>query len=102
MNEAIEQLREDYESYWDLMAEAYQLALDGLKEAQKQEVDWLILKHGSSTSGPGKTTIRSMVRTLMRGKDSSPYIIKNRSIQHYSVFVACIRHPATQRKIDKV
>ena len=51
----------------------------------------MIFRHGHSTSGPFKTTARSIVRSIMRDKESTPFIIKSRSIQHYSVFVAAVR-----------
>ena len=73
------------------MADARERALKGLRDAYEDEIPWVILRHGHSTSAPGKTTIRSVIRQLMQSKDSTPFVIKKLCIQHDSVFVAAIR-----------
>ena len=78
-------------SYWDAMDEVYEDAKKALEQAQAGGADWLILRHGSSTSDFGKTTARSMIRRLMRSRDSTPFVRKSESIQHKGVFVAAIR-----------
>lgn len=65
--------------------------LEALKRAQEEGKKFLLITHGWSTSRNGKTTSRSVVRGLMRSKDATPFIIRSRSIQHESVFVAAIR-----------
>jgi len=78
-------------TFWDKMDIVYDTVMESLKEAQEEGIEYLIFTHGYSTSRPGQTTARSVVRGIMRSKASTPYIIKNKSIQHYSVFVAAIR-----------
>jgi hypothetical protein len=77
--------------YWEAMGAVWEEALESLKKAQRTGLSYVIFRHGSSTSGPGITTARSMVRGLMRSKDSTPYILRSKCIQHHSVFVAAIR-----------
>jgi len=78
-------------SYWERMERTYTWALKNLIKAQEYDVEFVIFTHGWSTSGLGKTTHRSQIRKLMRGKDASPYITRKNCIQHDSVFVAAIR-----------
>jgi hypothetical protein len=73
------------------MAEVYAIVTRALKDAQAWGCDFVMFKHGHSTSYQFKTTTRSIVRGIMRSKESTPFIIKAKSIQHYSVFVAKIR-----------
>jgi len=80
--------------YWDCMAEVYTVAFDALKKAQAEGNQFVLFTHGASTSRTGQTTARSMVRGLMRSKESTPYIMKSKSIQHNTVFVAAIRPKA--------
>jgi hypothetical protein len=77
--------------YGSALGEVYRTALEALKAAHEEGDRYVLFTHGWSTSRPGQTTARSMVRMLMRSKDSTPYVVKNRSIQHDSVFVASIR-----------
>ena len=79
-------------SYHENMEWVYEMTLNAIEQAQKEKKDFVIFTHGCSTSRRGKTTSRSQVRTLMRSKDATPYIIRKECIQHYSVFVAAIRH----------
>lgn len=65
--------------------------LESLKSAYNEGKGYVLLIHGHSTSRPGKTTTRSVIRALMRSKEATPYIIRNKCIQHQSVFVAAIR-----------
>ena len=80
-----------YEPYHVYMEEVYEEALEILKSAQQDGFDWVLFRHGSSTSRRGKTTTRSMVRSLMRRKESTPYIVRSKSIQHETVFLAAVR-----------
>ena len=77
--------------YSDAMTKVYEMSFQALKDAYEQQRTYVLYKHGSSTSGPGKTTTRSVVRSLMRGKEATPYIDRARCIQHESVFVAAIK-----------
>tara|TARA_B100000686_G_C16477614_1_gene805405 strand:+ start:377 stop:730 length:354 start_codon:yes stop_codon:yes gene_type:complete len=77
--------------YWQRMEEVWSNALGALKSAQDDGYKYVLFKHGSSTSRPGNTTTRSQIRGLIRSTESTPFVIKSRSKQHYSVFLAVIR-----------
>jgi len=77
--------------YEQAMSEVESDTLDALKRAFEMGLAHVIFSHGHSTSGPGRTTARSVVRGLMRGACATPYIVRRDCIQHYSVFVASIR-----------
>jgi len=67
-------------------------ALAALKEAYEHGVRYVLFTHGWSTSeGWRQTTARSVVRTLMRSRAATPYIVRRECIQHNSAFVAAIR-----------
>ena len=78
-------------SYWERMSSFNERTFDALRTAYENGVPYVIFTHGYSTSGPFKTTARSIVRGIMRDKQSTPFVIKCKSIQHNSVFVAAIR-----------
>lgn len=78
-------------SYWDAMAQVGRDVFDALKFAQRNGYDFVLFTHGWSTSRLGATTSRSMVRGLMRSPEATPFILRSRSIQHESVFLAAIR-----------
>ena len=85
---------DDYKGtcYYERMEENYQTAFAALKKAQAENYEWVLFTHGHSTSyGWSDTTTRSQIRKLIRSKDSTPYVLKSKSIQHPSVFVAKIR-----------
>lgn len=77
--------------YYEAMDHVWIRALDAIKTAHEQGQQYVLFTHGWSTSRPGKTTARSQVRSLMRSRDATPYIIRKESVQHDSVFVAAIR-----------
>lgn len=79
------------------MHEAYLKTYEALKKAFDEGFDSIIFEHGSSTSGPGKTTARSQIRSLMRSKEATPYIDRKRCIQHDSVFVAVFKPRSADR-----
>lgn len=81
-------------NFWDSMDRVEQIVRGALKNAQNEGFDWVMFRHGWSTSRPGSTSSRSVVRGLMRSRDSSPFIVKNKSYQHQSVFVAAIKSSA--------
>jgi hypothetical protein len=59
-----------------------------LVAAQKCGAEWLLIRHGSSTSGPGKRTARSVVRGIMRSPAATPFIVRRDCVQHEQVFLA--------------
>lgn len=52
---------------------------------------FLLITHGFSGFSSGRRTTRSVIRRLMRSSDATPYIVRNKCIQHERVFVAAIR-----------
>ncbi len=79
-------------AYWEVMQDVQDKTFDALEDAQARKIQYVIFTHGYSTSGPFKTTARSVVRGIMRSKGATPYIIRKRCIQHHAVFVAAIRY----------
>lgn len=77
--------------YYDNMEAVKCTTLRVLAEAQNSGKEYVLFTHGHSTSRRGNTTSRSVVRSVMRSKEATPYIIRKDSIQHYSVFIAKIR-----------
>ena len=78
-------------SFSNNMAEVASIVEKALRDAQECGFQFVMFRHGHSTSGPFKTSARSIVRGIMRSKESTPFIIKSQSIQHSSVFVAALR-----------
>jgi len=78
-------------SYWENMEDVAKKTLRALMRAQEEGNQYVLFGHGHSTSRIGKVTARSQVRKVMRSKEATPYIVRSRCIQHYSVFVAAIR-----------
>jgi hypothetical protein len=62
--------------------------IESLKSAQARGRPYVLFTHGSSTSRPGKTTARSIVRQVMRSPAATPLIKRSDCIQHESVFLA--------------
>jgi hypothetical protein len=82
---------EGYGGYGEQMEEIREDALKILASAQNEGKKYVIFCHGHSTSKIGKTTTRSVIRSVMRSKEATPYIIRSKCVQHYSVFVAAIK-----------
>jgi hypothetical protein len=82
---------EHYLGFYENMEQVVTVTLQALQDAQKNGKQYLLLTHGSSTSGSGRISARSQIRKLMRSKEATPFIVRNRCIQHDSVFVAAIR-----------
>jgi hypothetical protein len=80
-------------SYYDVMADVEYLVRDSLRKAQERGSQFVMFVHGWSTSGPGRTTARSVVRGFMRSKEATPFIVRADCVQHSTVFVAKIRNP---------
>ena|SRR6185312_15405982 len=83
--------RDVAKSYAKAMTEVAQVVEDSLRKAQENGRRHLMFVHGWSTSRPGQTTARSVVRGFMRSKEATPFIVKSESIQHPTVFVAKIK-----------
>lgn len=75
----------------ETMDRVYNEAFGALQRAQAQGKEYVMFRHGHSTSGPGRRSSRSVVRALMRSKAATPYIVRAKCVEHYSVFVAAIR-----------
>lgn len=79
-------------SYWEAMSEVETDTLMALRYAQAKGYRYVLFTHGCSTSsGWQQTTARSVVRGVMRSRESTPYVYKSRSIQHETVFVAAVK-----------
>jgi hypothetical protein len=61
-----------------------------VKAKQKAYVMFI---HGWSTSMPGKTTARSVVRGFMRLPEATPLIVRSECIQYNTIFRAKLRLP---------
>lgn len=85
--------------YWQSMDDVYRIAIKAIQTAQKDGKQYVLFRHGSSTSRIGKTTSRSQVRKAMRNTEATPFIIRSKCIQHSTVFVACIR-PIIRQSAD--
>jgi dTDP-4-amino-4,6-dideoxygalactose transaminase len=79
-------------SYNEAMADVEQLIRHSLHKAQENGRPYLMFVHGHSTSRPGQTTARSVVRQFMRSKEATPFVVKTHCIQHPTVFIAKIRN----------
>ena len=80
-------------SYYDVMADVEYLVRDSLRKAQESGGQFVMFVHGWSSSRPGRTTARSVVRGFMRSKEATPFIVRADCVQHSTVFVAKIRNP---------
>lgn len=85
-----------HQSFEQNMQDAYDLTLQALKDAVEESQDSLLVVHGKSTSGIGRRSSRSVVRALMRSKEATPYIVRTKSLEHETAFLACLR-PKSQR-----
>jgi len=79
------------QTYLDVMGEVEQLVRSKLIEGQKNQRPYIMFIHGWSTSRPGQTTARSIVRGFMRSKEATSLIVRAGCIQHGTVFLAKIR-----------
>lgn len=78
-------------TFHDNMHDVRVRTLRALEAAQRNGKHYVLFTHGHSTSRPGRTSSRSVVRGVMRNKESTPYLLRAQCIQHPSVFVAAIR-----------
>jgi hypothetical protein len=77
-------------NFFEKMGQLQKITMKALKDAQDQGYDYVLFNHGHSTSGPIMGSARSTVRSIMRSKESNPFVNKKKSIQHRSVFLAAI------------
>jgi len=78
-------------SYDDHMAEVRRFAFERIQQAHRLGLAYVILRHGSSTSRPGRKTARSEIRSLLRSKESTPFIFKRKTIDFGSATLVAIR-----------
>jgi hypothetical protein len=78
-------------TYAEAMGKIEELIRTRLKAAQKKGRPYILFVHGWSTSRPGKTSARSMVRQFMRSSEATPYIERRGCIQHDTAFLAKIK-----------
>jgi guanylate kinase len=83
--------KREFVPYRQAMENVYADTLEALEKAHEEGKQFVLFTHGWSTSRLGKTTARSVVRTVMRSPQTTRYIIRRECIQHDSVFVAAIR-----------
>jgi hypothetical protein len=68
-----------------------QRIIESLKGAQARGRPYVLFRHGWSTSRPGRTTARSIVRSVMRSRAATPLIERPKCVQHESVFLAKVK-----------
>jgi hypothetical protein len=84
-----------WKRYDEVMADVELRVRESLRRAQEGERPYVMFVHGYSTSRPGQTTARSVVRGFMRSPEATPFIVRSECIQHPTVFVAKIKPRAT-------
>jgi len=85
-------------SYQEAMGKVYHAAFSALQTARSRGLQYVLFRHGHSTSRPGAETARSVVRGLMRSKEATPYILRRECVQHPSAFLAAIRGLPPEKK----
>jgi hypothetical protein len=85
--------RDPHTRYEDVMADVEQRVRESLRKAQETGRSYVMFIHGWSTSRPGQTTARSIVRSFIRSKEATPFIVRAECIQHDAVFIAKIKQP---------
>jgi hypothetical protein len=80
-------------TYDDAMSDVEETVLAALRTAYERGREYVMFIHGHSTSRPGATTARSVVRGFMRSKAATPFIARAGCVQHPTVFVAKLRTP---------
>ena len=69
--------------------------LEALASAQDDGVSYLLLHHGCAQRRRGETTARALLRALMRGPITWPYLRHADCRQYADAFLAAIRPPPT-------
>ncbi len=75
----------------EVMSDVEDLVKASLAKAQDTGRPYVMFIHGWSTSKPGQTTARSVVRKFMRSKQATPFINRSECIVHPTVFIAKLR-----------
>jgi hypothetical protein len=83
-------------NYIEKMEQVHEMVMQALKDAQANGVDYVMFNYGDSASKRFIGTSKSIVKAIMRSKESEPFFIKKKSIQHRLGFVAAIK-PKSQR-----
>ncbi len=83
-------------TFYEKMEQSHRIVINSLKYAQEEGYDYVLFNHGDSRSGPVLGSPKSAVRSIMKSKEAIPYIIKKKSIQHESVFLAAIKPKIVQ------
>jgi hypothetical protein len=73
------------------MGDVAELVKAKLMEAQRAGRPYVLFVHGWSTSRPGQTTARSVVRAFMRSPEATPLIQRAGCVQHKTAFLAKVR-----------
>src|SRR4051812_39460522 len=77
--------------YDQAMWDVEDVVREAVRKAQENGRNYIMFRHGRSTSRPGQRAARSVVRGFMRSKEATPFIERSGCVQHDSVFVAKIR-----------
>jgi hypothetical protein len=96
--------RDPHTPYANVMADVEERVERRLIEAQKAGRPYLMFIHGwSTTSRPGRTSARSVVRKFMRSKVATPLIQRSSCLEHETVFLAKIRLPTgTEHAVERL
>ena len=97
--------RDQWKPYMECMGEVLQEAEAAIRQAYEDGRSWLLITHGSSTTRPFHTTALSVVRTLVRDKRMTPFILREQSIRHPTGTVVKIRPkpsaPTTEETVTR-
>jgi hypothetical protein len=66
-------------------------ALTALKTAYERGDKAVLFTHGWLTSRPGQQSSGSVIRSLMKSEEATPYICHSECFEYESIFVASIR-----------
>ncbi len=80
-----------HNSFDEKMNAVYKRAFDAISKAQQDGIDWVLLVHGWSTSRNGRTSTRSVIRSLMRSPKVTPFINRAKCLAHNTVYVVATR-----------
>jgi hypothetical protein len=79
--------------YGECMGEVHTETLDAIRDAYERGIPYLLIGHGNSTSGPFRTTACSVVRSLLRSKEVTPFVDRKNCVQHRSCFLVALKRP---------
>lgn len=81
-----------HKPYWECMGEVYRETLDTIRDAYERGVPYLLIGHGYSTSAPFRTTACSVVRSVVRSKEVTPFVDRKNCVQHRACFLVALKH----------